>query len=130
MKDSLALNISASGSWYLLCLARSTKHKAKNIILSTVYVQLKHILGLLLPVWLSPTGTLSHKRHTVYYSSVNKVLEGNSNLFSVGGKTQPKQMWQELPAQIATRESFTSQPTAEASPHKPCAGSCTSLAAS
>lgn len=119
MKDSLALNILASGSWYPLCLARSTKYLVKNIILSSVYVQLKHILAPLLSVWLSPTGTLSHKRHTVYYSSVNKVLEGNSNLFSVGGKTH-----------LITRRSFTSQPTEEVSPCEPCAGSCTPLAAS
>lgn len=130
MKDALALNISASGSWYPLCLARGTKHLVKNIIFSSVYVQLKHILALLLSVWLSPTGTLSHKRRTVYYSSVNKVLEGNSNLFSVGGKTQPRQVWQELPPPLTTRGSFKSQPTAEASPHKPCAGSCIPLDAS
>lgn len=79
---------------------------------------------------MAKTGTLSHKRHTVYYSSVNKALEGKSNLFSVGGKTQPKQVWQELPALIATKGSFTTQPTAEVSTHKPREGSCTPLAAS
>lgn len=47
----------------------------KNVILSSVYVQLKHISDILFSVWLSPTGMLSCERHVVYYSSVNKVLE-------------------------------------------------------
>lgn len=51
-------------------------------------------------------------------------------IYFQGEKTQPKQVWQESPAPIATRVSTAAQPTAEASPYKPCADSCTPLAAS
>lgn len=71
MKNLLALNISASSNtnsikWFLVSTLLSQKHGAlsKEVILSSVYVQLKHISDILFSLWLSPTGMLSCKRHS------------------------------------------------------------------
>lgn len=136
-KNLLALDISASGDansskWFVVStlLSRSTEHLVKSIVPSSVYIQLEYVLAILFSVWLTPTGTPLCKRHVVYYSSVNKVLQWKTNLFSGGEKKQPKQVHQDLPAPTATGVCFTAQLIAEASPYKSCAGSCTPLAAS